>query len=310
MNKEKNFISAVVYVRNNEKTIAKFIEELNKVLKEKFLKYEIIFVNDCSIDNSIDVIKETIKKLDTASISIINMSFYQGKEIAMNAGVDLSIGDFVYQFDTVLIDYDPKIIFDIYKKSLEGFDIVNAVSNKKRKLTSKLFYKIFNNHANLSYKLDTETFQIISRRAINRIYAINKTVPYRKAIEAGSGLKMTNFEYKITKNVNYKIDKSLQKERRRTAVNSLVLFTDVSYKITLALSLIMILLVIFTGCYTIFMFLSGIAIKGWTTTMLFLALGFFGIFLIFTIIIKYLSIILNLVFKKTDFLVESIEKIK
>lgn len=309
MNKEKNFISAVVYVRNNEKTIAKFIEELNKVLKEKFLKYEIIFVNDCSTDNSMNVVKATIKKIDTASTSIINMSFYQGKEIAMNAGVDLSIGDFVYQFDTVLIDYNPKIIFDIYKKSLEGFDIVNAIPNKKRKASSKLFYKIFNSHANLSYKLDTETFQIISRRAINRIYAINKTVPYRKAIEAGSGLKMANVEYKITENINYKIDKSLQKERRRTAVNSLVLFTDVSYKITLTLSLIMILLVIFTGCYTIFMFLSGIAIQGWTTTMLFLALGFFGIFLIFTIIIKYLSIILSLVFKKTDFLVESIEKI-
>ncbi len=310
MNKEKNFVSAVVYVRNNEKEIDKFIEELNKVLKNNFLKYEIIFVNDCSTDKSVDVIKDATKNLDTASVSIINMSFYQGKEIAMNAGVDLSIGDFVYQFDTVLIDYDPKIIFDIYKKSLEGFDIVNAVPNKKRKTTSKLFYKIFNNHANLSYKIDTETFQIMSRRAINRIYTINKTVPYRKAIEAGSGLKMANFEYKITTNINYKIDKALQKERRKTAVNSLILFTDVSYKITLTLSLIMVALIIFTGCYTVFMFLSGVAIKGWTTTMLFLTLGFFGIFLIFTIIIKYLSIILNLVFKKTDFLVESIEKIK
>ena len=142
MNKEKNFVSAVVYVRNNEKEIDKFIEELNKVLKNNFLKYEIIFVNDCSTDKSVDVIKDATKNLDTASVSIINMSFYQGKEIAMNAGVDLSIGDFVYQFDTVLIDYDPKIIFDIYKKSLEGFDIVNAVPNKKRKTTSKLFYKI------------------------------------------------------------------------------------------------------------------------------------------------------------------------
>ncbi len=310
MNKEKNFVSAVVYVRNNENNIAKFIKELNKVLKTNFLKYEIIFVNDCSTDNTVYEIKKLVKTLDTASISIINMSMYQGKEIAMNAGVDLSIGDFVYQFDTILMDYDPNVIFDIYKKSLEEYDIVNAVPNKKRKVSSKLFYKIFNKHANLSYKLDTETFKIISRRAINRIYAINKTVPYRKAIEAGSGLRMANVEYEVVNNVDYKLDKTIQKERRKTAVNSLILFTDVSYKIALTLSLIMMLLVVLTGCYTVVIFLRNEAIKGWTTTMLFLAFGFFGIFLIFTIIIKYLSIILNLVFKKTDFLIESVQKIK
>ncbi len=48
-NKEKNFISAVVYVHNNEKEIANFLENLNKKLNENFEKYEIICVNDKSI---------------------------------------------------------------------------------------------------------------------------------------------------------------------------------------------------------------------------------------------------------------------
>ena len=283
--KEKNFISAVVYVRNNENNIDNFIDKLYETLDNKFLKYEIIFVNDNSNDSTVEKIKEHTKKINNASVSIINMSFYQGKEISMNAGIDLSIGDFVYQFDSTTID-------------------------KKRRYSSALFYKIFNKYSNFTYKIDTESFQIISRRAINRIYAINKTVPYRKAIQANSGLKIANINYKPINNEINKIDKKEKKERSKNAINSLVLFTDISYKITFTFSILMLLFIIAVTIYTIVIFLTKNPVEGWTPTMLFIASGFFGIFLILTIIIKYLSITLNLIFKKSDFLVESIEKIK
>ena len=280
-NKEKNFISVVIYVRNDEKILENFIEKINNDLNQHFQKYELIFVNDGSTDNSLDIIKKCTSKINNATINVINMSFYQGKEMAMNAGIDLSIGDFVYQFDSVVIDYDINTIFKIYEMSLEGYDIVNASPNKKRRLTSSLFYKLFNKHSNYMYKIDTETFQIISRRAINRIYAMNKTV----------------------------IDKNMHKEREKNAIDSLILFTDLAYKITLGLSLIMILVVIIVGIYTVYIFINKQPIEGWTTTMLFLALGFFGIFTILTIIIKYLTLIMNLIFKKSNYLIESIEKI-
>ncbi len=238
------------------------------------------------------------------------MSFFQGKEISMNAGVDLAIGDYVYQFDTVTIDYDIDVIMDIYKKSLKGYDIVNAIPNKKRKFTSKLFYSIFNKYSNFAYKLDTETFQIMSRRAINRIYAISKSVPYRKAIQANSGLKIGSINYDVKNDTKDQIDSKEKKERSKNAINSLILFTDISYKITLTFSMIMLAFIVFVTIYTVVVFFTENPVEGWTPTMLFLASGFFGIFLILTIIIKYLSIILNLIFKKTNFLIESIDKIK
>ncbi len=308
--KEKNFISAVVYIHNNESNIKEFLTKLVTTLSSKFLKYEIIFVNDDSTDGTINEIKKTAKNITDATISIINMSFYQGKEIAMNAGIDLAIGDFVYQFDSTVIDYEPNLIIQIYEKSLEGYDIVNAIPNKKKRKSSALFYKVFNKNSNFAYKLDTEAFQIMSRRAINRIYAINKSVPYRKAIQANSGLKIGYVKYNPTIKTNSKIDKKLQKERGKTAVNSLILFTDISYKITLTFSIFMLIFIILVGLYTVVIFFTNEPVEGWTPTMLFLASGFFGIFMILTIIIKYLSIILNLVFKKSEFLVESIDKIK
>ena len=64
-----------------------------------------------------------------------------------------------------------------------------------------------------------------------------------------------------------------------------------------------------TAIYTVVVFISGEPVAGWTTTMSLLSFAFFGIFAFFAIIIKYLSIIVNLIFKKQKYTIESIEKI-
>lgn len=316
-NKEKNFISAVVYVNNSEKDIRNFLENINKILSENFLKYEIICVNDASTDGTVDEIKkvsENIGKGDSnASITIINMSYYQGKELSMNAGVDIAIGDFVYEFDSITMDYNTDLIMQVYNKSLEGYDIVNATSNNKRRKTSAIFYKLFNKYSNNQYKIDTETFRIISRRGINRIQSINKTIPYRKAIYANCGLKLTSIQYKTTGRnksmLGGKLAHKEKREREKNAIDALILFTDISYKFSIIMTAIMMLLTIAIAIYAIYIFISSTPIEGWTTTMLFLSFGFFGIFAIFAIVIKYLSMIVNLIFKKSKYIIESIDKI-
>ncbi|MCF0130867.1 MAG: glycosyl transferase family 2, partial [Pseudobutyrivibrio sp.] len=56
-------------------------------------------------------------------------------------------------------------------------------------------------------------------------------------------------------------------------------------------------------------YLIGSPVEGWTTTILFLSFGFFGLFGILTVIVKYLQIIVNLVFKRKRYSFESIEKL-
>lgn len=70
--KEKNFVSAVVYVHNNENKIEGFLKAINEVLKENFKEYEIICVNDGSIDNSEKIIKNTAKSIEGDVITNIN----------------------------------------------------------------------------------------------------------------------------------------------------------------------------------------------------------------------------------------------
>lgn len=308
-NLEKNFASAVVYVHNNEKQVKGFLEMLQKTLESHFGKYEIIMVNDASADKSTEIIREVAKGFDGAVVSILNMSYYQGMELSMNAGKDLSIGDYVFEFDTVDVDYDQEMIYEVYKTALTGYDIVSASSNQKKKLTSNLFYKVFNGFSNVQYKLGTETFRVLSRRAMNRIDASSKTIPYRKAVYANCGLKCKNLAYEAKKDVEKIYSGNQKKYREELAVESLILHTNVAYKVSSVLTCAMMAVTLFALIYTVVVFLTGNPVAGWTTMMLILSFGFLGMFAILSIIIRYLTIILDLNFKKQQIVFESIEKI-
>ena len=75
------------------------------------------------------------------------------------------------------------------------------------------------------------------------------------------------------------------------------------------MTFLMMIGIVLVGIYTIFVFVSQQPVAGWTTTMLFLSVAFLGVFAILAVIIKYLSIIVDLIFKKQKYMIESIEKI-
>lgn len=305
--KEKNFVSAVVYVHNAEKYIKEFVMQIGTLLHENFENFEIICVNDASGDESTEKLKTAT--VPSGTFSILNMSYYQGLEAAMNAGRDLAIADFVYEFDTPLVDYDTKLIMDVYHRSLCGFDIVTARS-KQKSFLSGLFYKTFNKNAELQYKLNTETFRLLSRRAINRILSMRKTIPYRKALYANCGLKMDTIMYARSINQNkLKKTKKISKDID-TAFTALILFTNISYKTAKNLALFMMAITLAGLIYTAVVYILKKPVEGFTTMMTVITASLSAMFALLAIIIKYLSVIVDLIYKKQDYIVESVEKIQ
>lgn len=307
--KEKNFVSAVVYVHNAASRIEGFLKAVISTFEINFEHSEIILVNDCSEDNSVDVIKKISSATSAAGITVVNMSYFHGLELSMNAGVDLAIGDFVFEFDNTELDFDPEMIMKIYRHSLTGYDIVSASPDCTEKFSSRLFYKVFDRFTTLKYDLSTESFRVLSRRVINRINSMNKTIPYRKAMYAGSGLKTANIKYEVKQVNRDKADPREKRYRRSLAVDTLILFTDFGYKVSSVMTSVMILISLFMTAYTVIVYLIGNPIEGWTTTVLFLSIAFFGLFAILTVIVKYLQIIVDMVFKRKHYSFESIEKL-
>lgn len=304
-NKEKNFISAVIYIHNNEDTAVRFLEMVRSCLDDNFEHYELIVVDDASRDQSVQKIKDSISETETAA-TIVHMGFYHGVESSMLAGVDLAIGDFVYEFDNAAADFDKSLIFAVYQEALKGFDFVSA-SNKKTHASSRFFYKVFNRFGDYKYQLKSETFRIISRRGINRAKSVNSAITYRKAIYARCGLKSSTLYY--TADIKGQKDAEENSMRLELAADAIILFTDFGYKISMILSIIMTLFTAGVGIYTGYIFFTGRPVQGWTSTMLFLGVGFLGIFIVFTILIKYASLILKLLFKKQEYVVEGVEKL-
>ncbi len=305
-NKEKNFVSAVVYVHNNENEIKYFLNQINDILYDKFEKYEIICVNDSSMDNSVSVIEQVSKEFENTTVNIINMSYYQGVEKSMLAGVDLAIGDFVYEFDSCIIDYDTDLLSDVYNKSLEGYDIVAASPTKNTNLLSSLYYFFINKFGGQN-KLTTERFRIISRRGINRINQNTSNIIYRKAVYYNCGLNYFHIKYKSNGTYNFKGNFMYN---QNLAVDSIIAFTNIGYRISFFITMLMMLFFIGTMIYSLIIRLMGFDVSaGWMTIIWIISFAFFMLFGLISVIIKYLSIIISLINNKMQYTYESINKI-
>ncbi len=299
--KEQNFISAVVYLHNDADKAVPFLEMLNGRLAARFAQYELVAVDDRCSDGTVAAVKEWAKGL-AKPLTIVHMSLFQGVESAMNAGLDCAIGDYVYEFDAPEAPWPEARIDEAYDEALRGSDIVSVCPTAQRG-SSKLFYRLFNANSHSAYKLRTDAFRIVSRRAINRVHAVSVKLPYRKAAYAASGLKMATLTYEGTA-------PRRSEGRFSLAVDSLALYTDAGYKFSVGLTGAMLALALAELVYTLAIYFGGRPITGWTTTMFVLTAGFAGLFAVSAVVCKYLSLILEMTFKKQTSLVEGIEKIQ
>lgn len=307
--KEKNFVSAVIYVHNAEQRITGFLKTIIRILEDNFEHSEIICVNDASADDPHPRIKEASQTASSTSVSVVDMSYFHGLELAMNAGVDLSIGDLVFEFDNTFLDFDPSVVMEIYRRALSGYDIVSASPDRKERATSRIFYKVFAHYSAIPYEMTTESFRVLSRRVINRTSSMNKTIPYRKAVYANCGLKTCGIKYSVMSNIGAELDKKEKKYRSELAIDSLILFTRMGYSFSKLMTIMMMFISLFMIVYSIVIYAAADPVAGWTTTILFLSMAFFGLFGILTVIIKYLQLLVDLVFKRKHYSFESIEKL-
>ena len=305
--KEKNFISAVIYVHNCAGEIRQFMETVEQTLDTNFEHGEIICVDDAADDDSISIVREVASSFPQISTTILHLDSFHGIEAAMQGGVELSIGDFVFEFDYPYASVDSKDIMKVYNASRDGADIVAAVSPENRKASSGLFYSIFNRFADISYPIGSECFRILSRRAINRTYSQNNMIAYRKVAYATSGLKALTVE--IGNSPIVRATREGRRARRALAADSLLMFTNVGFNVSLMLTIIMMAVLVVFAVYALITRLMGIPVEGWTSLVLLIAFGFFGVFGILTVITKYLQLLVKMSVRRKAFTYESIEKI-
>ncbi len=312
MEKEMNFVSAVIYAGSQTEGMGEFLKSIHTVLSSHFQQYEIICVNDCADGLVLQEIKRIKQEKNMEAFTVVNMAqgrgtFGQGLEKSMVAGRDMAIGDYVFEFDSAVMDYEEHMIMDAYYMTAQGYDIVSvSAEDRSSRLGSRIFYKLYNHYSNTPYKIGSESLRVLSRRAINRVETYGKTMPYRKAVYAFSGLELANLKYRPKTNRRKADDIA----RWDTASDAIILFTNLAYKLSLFFSAIMAVLMFSFGIYVIWAYLGvNKPIEGWAPLMGMMCLGFLAIFILLTVVFKYLDVLMRLEFEKKQYIISSVEKL-
>ena len=310
-NKEKNFVSCVVYLHNEGAVVKNFLADICNVMQENFEKYEIICVNDGCVDDTVAQVKEFIAGQEHKPVvSMVNLSYYQGVESAMNAGSDLAVGDFLFEFDKCTAEFDSELIMRVYRRALEGFDVVAAAPKHGVSFSSKLFYAVYNWGSNSKTKLRQELFRVVSRRAINRVNQMNTFIPYRKAMYMNCGLKTDTIVFDNKDAARRQHNREEKGARSSLAVDSLIIFTDVLEKISMTVSAVLLVALVAMFGYLIYStFSAERPVEGWLSTMMLMSFGFFMMSVLLTLVLKYLSVLLGISFKRQRYVIEGVEKL-
>jgi len=308
--KEKKFVSIVIHLKENPQHLVYFLNQLDQIFSNNFETYEYIVVNNSENIDLNTYLTNDEKQRINAVIHIVNLSWVHNLEDAMRAGIDLSIGDFVFEFDSVVLDYDLTLIMDVYKACIHDFDAVAAVSSKANIFTSKMFYKLLTSFSN-NINLKTETFRVVSRRMINRASNSKEAFRYRKFNYHYSGLKSKIVIYDPIETKDYKVDFTLS-EKFSLASNIMIYYSQIGTHLSMYLSIFFFLISVLVGIYSIlsFLVLKENIQEGWTTTMLFLSISFTGVFGILAVLSKYMEVLLKEVQINKAYTYKSIETYK
>lgn len=193
-------LSIIVPCYNESQVIPIFYDELTKVLTEiNTVKYEIVFVNDGSKDDTLNIIKG-IAEYDKA-VKYISLSRNFGKESAMYAGLENSHGDYVVIMDADLQD-PPALIPEMLNAiENEGFDCVGSrrVTRKGeppiRSFFARMFYKLINKVSDAEIVDGARDFQMMSRKVVNAILSMKEYNRFSKGIFGWIGFKKKWLEY-------------------------------------------------------------------------------------------------------------------
>lgn len=190
--------SVVIPVYNEEAVLEQTYLRLKQVMNATREPYELLFVNDGSVDGSAALIKNFGRR--DASVKLISFSRNFGHQAAITAGMDYASGEAVVVIDADLQD-PPELILQMIAKWREGYEVVYAKRIRRngetffKRQTAYLFYRILRACTDIDIPVDTGDFRLLDRRVCAEMKRLPEKNRYVRGLVSWVGFRQTALEY-------------------------------------------------------------------------------------------------------------------
>lgn len=193
------YLSIVIPVYNEEENLRYLYDQLMQSISS-LESYEIIFVDDGSVDRSIEIIR-SIRDADK-NVRYIAFSRNFGHQAALRAGIHKATGSAVIMMDADM-QHPPTLIPKLVELWKQGFQIVNTVRSSKRlpflkRCTSMLFYKLMNLISDIPLEPNAADFRLLDRKVVEMLKRLSESGFFLRGLTSWVGFRQTAVPYEAS----------------------------------------------------------------------------------------------------------------
>ena len=191
--------SIIAPIYNEIENLPELYRRVKEVMDSSGERWELILVDDGSIDGSTDKIRELAKKDKIVRPVIFARNF--GHQVAITAGWDYARGDAIVIIDADLQD-PPEVILELAKKWREGYEVVYAVRSERegeswfKKFTAAMFYRIIYSITDVKIPVDTGDFRLMDRKVVDVLKQMKERHRFPRGMSAWVGFRQIGVTYK------------------------------------------------------------------------------------------------------------------
>jgi len=289
-------LSIVTTMYNSAPFLEEFYERVSRAAGKITEDFEIIFVNDGSPDNSLDIAVALHEK--DSRVTIVDLSRNFGHHRAMMTGLEYASGEKVFLIDCDL-EEEPELLDTFYEKlNKEGCDVVYGVQESRKggafeRISGNIFYTVFNRLSGIRMPHNLVTARLMSGRYVKSLLLYKERELFLAGLWHITGYQQEPiFIKKLSREgTNYSLRKKIA-----LAINAITSFSD---KPLIFIFYTGIIISSISALYILYLFsrkmFSGINVGGWTS--LIVSVWFLGGLTIF--FIGVIGIYLSRIFVET-----------
>ncbi|PSL40666.1 glycosyltransferase involved in cell wall biosynthesis [Planomicrobium soli] len=264
-------LTLIIPCYNESSPLIDTYNEVKRVLNDQELKkkysYEILFIDDGSVDNTLSVINDLAAIDETVKYISFTRNF--GKEAGMLAGLKHCNGDIVIIIDADL-QHPPHLILEMVHHYEQGYDQVIARRSRKgekfsRKWITKTYYRLINTLMEVELGDGMGDFRLLSRRAVDSLLAMPEYNRFSKGLFSWIGFEKKVIEYENQERISGESKWSFL-SLLNYAIDGLISFNSKPLRMLIYLGLlIMFLNLLYIGFSFVNIVLFGIDLPGYFT---------------------------------------------